>query len=30
MSEVFALMDGRPERRLYLDIKNVDLKTARG
>jgi glycerophosphoryl diester phosphodiesterase len=26
MSEVFALMDGKPERRLYLDIKNVDLK----
>jgi glycerophosphoryl diester phosphodiesterase len=25
MSEVFALMDGRPERRLYLDIKNVKL-----
>ena len=26
MSEVFALMRGKPERRLYLDIKNVDLK----
>lgn len=26
MSEVFALMDGRPARQLYLDIKNVDLK----
>lgn len=25
MSDVFALMTGRPERRLYLDIKNVDL-----
>jgi len=25
MSEVFALMRGKPERRLYLDIKNVDL-----
>src|SRR5690242_5269589 len=26
MSDVFALMTGRPERPLYLDIKNVDLK----
>lgn len=26
MTEVFALMKGRPQRRLYLDIKNVDLK----
>jgi glycerophosphoryl diester phosphodiesterase len=26
MSEVFALMTGHPDRRLYLDIKNVDLK----
>src|SRR5690348_16802117 len=26
MSEVFALMTGHPERKLYLDIKNVDLK----
>jgi glycerophosphoryl diester phosphodiesterase len=26
MSEMFALMRGKPERRLYLDIKNVDLK----
>ena len=26
MTEVFALMKGRPDRRLYLDIKNVDLK----
>src|SRR5207247_7611378 len=26
MSEVFALMQGKPQRRLYLDIKNVDLK----
>lgn len=25
MTEVFAVMHGRPERRLYLDIKNVDL-----
>jgi glycerophosphoryl diester phosphodiesterase len=25
ISEVFALMRGKPERRLYLDIKNVDL-----
>jgi glycerophosphoryl diester phosphodiesterase len=25
MSEVFALMDGKPERQLYLDIKNVSL-----
>jgi len=25
MSEVFALMRGKAERRLYLDIKNVDL-----
>jgi glycerophosphoryl diester phosphodiesterase len=25
MSEVFALMRGKPDRRLYLDIKNVDL-----
>ncbi len=25
ISDVFALMQGRPERRLYLDIKNVDL-----
>lgn len=26
MSEVFALMRGKPERRLYMDIKQVDLK----
>jgi glycerophosphoryl diester phosphodiesterase len=26
MTEVFARMKGRPERHLYLDIKNVDLK----
>jgi glycerophosphoryl diester phosphodiesterase len=26
ISEVFDLMRGQPERRLYLDIKNVDLK----
>jgi glycerophosphoryl diester phosphodiesterase len=26
MTEVFARMTGRPERRLYLDIKNVDLR----
>jgi len=26
MSEVFALMRGKPGRRLYMDIKNVDLK----
>jgi len=26
MTEVFALMKGRPEHRLYMDIKNVDLK----
>lgn len=26
ISEVFALMKGKPERHLYLDIKNVDLK----
>jgi glycerophosphoryl diester phosphodiesterase len=26
ISEVFELMRGKPERRLYLDIKNVDLK----
>lgn len=25
IAEVFALMRGKPERRLYLDIKNVDL-----
>lgn len=25
MSEVFALMTGKPERRLYLDYKNADL-----
>jgi glycerophosphoryl diester phosphodiesterase len=25
IAEVFALMHGKPERRLYLDIKNVDL-----
>jgi glycerophosphoryl diester phosphodiesterase len=25
ITEVFALMRGKPERRLYLDIKNVDL-----
>ena len=25
MTEVFALMKGQPQRRLYLDIKNVDL-----
>lgn len=26
MTEVFALMKGRPDRHLYLDIKTVDLK----
>ncbi len=26
MTEVFAVMKGKPERHLYLDIKNVDLK----
>ena len=26
MSEIFAAMTGRPERHLYLDIKQVDLK----
>jgi glycerophosphoryl diester phosphodiesterase len=26
ISEVFATMKGKPERHLYLDIKNVDLK----
>lgn len=26
MTEVFATMHGKPERHLYLDIKNVDLK----
>src|SRR4051794_15554350 len=26
MTEVFALMQGKPQRRLYLDIKNVDLE----
>ncbi len=26
MTEVFAAMRGKPERHLYLDIKNVDLK----
>lgn len=26
MTEVFATMRGKPERHLYLDIKNVDLK----
>jgi hypothetical protein len=26
MSEIFAVMQGKPERRLYLDIKAVDLK----
>src|SRR5204863_4594843 len=26
ISEVFALMRGKPERRLYLDIKNVKLR----
>lgn len=25
MADVFALMTGKPQRRLYLDIKNVDL-----
>ncbi|MEW6304076.1 MAG: glycerophosphodiester phosphodiesterase family protein [Verrucomicrobiota bacterium] len=30
MSEVFARMKGRPERHLYLDIKNVDLKKLAG
>jgi glycerophosphoryl diester phosphodiesterase len=30
MTEVFALMTGKPERRLYLDIKNVDLKQLAG
>lgn len=27
MSEVFALMRGRPERSLYLDVKNVQLES---
>jgi glycerophosphoryl diester phosphodiesterase len=26
MSDVFALMTGKPQRKLYLDIKNVDLE----
>jgi glycerophosphoryl diester phosphodiesterase len=26
LTEVYALMQGHPERRLYLDIKNVDLE----
>ncbi len=30
MTEVFALMQGKPERRLYLDIKNVDLQQLAG
>jgi glycerophosphoryl diester phosphodiesterase len=30
MSEIFALMSGHPERRLYLDIKQVDLKQLAG
>jgi glycerophosphoryl diester phosphodiesterase len=30
MSDVFALMTGKPDRRLYLDIKNVDLSQLAG
>jgi glycerophosphoryl diester phosphodiesterase len=30
MSDVFQVMAGRPERRLYLDIKNIDLKHLAG
>lgn len=30
MSEVYERMKGRPERHLYLDIKNVDLKQLAG
>jgi glycerophosphoryl diester phosphodiesterase len=30
MSEVFALMRGKPQRLLYMDIKNVDLKQLAG
>jgi len=30
MSDIFALMQGKPERRLYLDIKQVDLKRLAG
>ena len=30
MSDIFALMHGRPERKLYLDIKQVDLKKLAG
>src|SRR4051812_34911694 len=30
MTEVFARMKGKPERHLYLDIKNVDLKQLAG
>lgn len=30
ISEVFALMQGKPERRLYLDIKQVDLAKLAG
>jgi glycerophosphoryl diester phosphodiesterase len=30
MSEVFRAMTGRPERRLYMDIKNIDLKQLAG
>jgi glycerophosphoryl diester phosphodiesterase len=30
MTDIFALMQGKPERRLYLDIKQVDLKKLAG
>src|SRR2546421_4592579 len=30
MSDVFALMTGKSDRRMYLDIKNVDLKQLAG
>ena len=30
MSDIFALMQGKPDRRLYLDIKQVDLKKLAG
>jgi glycerophosphoryl diester phosphodiesterase len=30
MTDVFAVMSGKPDRRLYMDIKNVDLKQLAG
>src|SRR5687767_10592860 len=30
MSDIFALMQGKPDRKLYLDIKQVDLKKLAG